>query len=250
MIVDVRQRRGETVLEVVSSFRCLGKPLSVTFAWIDNTSCLVPISTTGAQSWPASTGVENFPVTGINGWNRRRELCRGWWRLHTPRIEGPRSSQHHRGRKRATNIAKGTSHSPTPTLCPCPNRREHLEPLNSPLQINVPFKPFLQILCWNNNWIQFLVVLPQMHNCVCASNMWERPFPQLSFWALAAKVWQLIWPHVLGEIMGGKCKEDQSETGRPKKHERHQIYSVTYMIYSAFGFICFNFFLFLQAYKT
>lgn len=244
MIVDVWQRRGGTILEVVSSFRCLGKPLSVTFAWIDNTSCLVLTGATGAQSWPASTGVESFPGTGITGWNRRREL-RGWWWLHTPRSEGPRSSHHHRGRKRATNIAKGTSHSSTPTLCPW---WEDLEPHICPLQNQCPVQAIppnfaLQILPWNNEWVQFYSSF-KLHNCVCASNVWERPFPQLSLWALASKVWQLIWPHVPGEIMGGKCKEDQSETGREKEHEKQQIYGVTHIIYSAFDFICFLFFLF------
>lgn len=45
--------------------------------------------------------------------------------------------------------------------------------------------------------------------------MGERPFPQLSLWALAAKAWQLIWPHVLGQIVEGKKRERGSVgTGR------------------------------------
>lgn len=49
--------------------------------------------------------------------------------------------------------------------------------------------------------------------------MGERPFPQLSLWALAAKAWQLIWPHVLGQIVEEKkkSKEDQSEKGKEGK---------------------------------
>lgn len=56
--------------------------------------------------------------------------------------------------------------------------------------------------------------------------MGERPFPQLSLWALAAKAWQLIWPHVLGQIVEEKKKKQRGSVRngeRGKEHERQQM---------------------------